>query len=88
MVGERIRGAVEAMGLKHERNPHRVVTISVGCCSVVPQTQGSSDALVGRRPIRPSTRQKQVEETAWKRTRRQRRRKLKPSLQQEPELET
>jgi diguanylate cyclase (GGDEF)-like protein len=46
MVGERIRGAVEAMGLKHERNPHKVVTISVGCHSTVPQRFVSSETLV------------------------------------------
>ncbi|MBB5059206.1 diguanylate cyclase (GGDEF)-like protein [Granulicella aggregans] len=46
MVGERMRAAVEAMGLKHERNPHRVVTISVGCHSTVPQRFGRSEALV------------------------------------------
>jgi diguanylate cyclase (GGDEF)-like protein len=46
MVGERIRRAVEMMGLKHERNPHRVVTVSVGCHSMVPQRFGVSETLV------------------------------------------
>lgn len=46
MVGERIRRAVEMIGLKHERNPHRVVTVSIGCHSMVPQRPGVSETLV------------------------------------------
>ncbi|WP_263375394.1 sensor domain-containing diguanylate cyclase [Granulicella aggregans] len=46
LVGERIRRAVEMMGLQHERNPHRVVTVSVGCHSMVPQRVGVSETLV------------------------------------------
>lgn len=46
IVGEKVRQAVEAMGLKHHRNPSQVVTISVGCHCVVPRVQVSPQSLV------------------------------------------
>ena len=35
-VAETIRLQVEALHLEHERNPHQIVTISIGCASLIP----------------------------------------------------
>jgi len=45
-MAEQIRFAVEALGLEHERNPHRVVTISVGCSAVVPTPGSGPQTLI------------------------------------------
>jgi diguanylate cyclase (GGDEF)-like protein len=45
-VAEWIRVQVSAMHLDHEKNPHKHVTISVGCCSVVPSASLRPETLV------------------------------------------
>lgn len=45
-VAERIRTQVEALELTHEDNPGDVVTISLGCVSMVPRTDLGFDSLV------------------------------------------
>jgi diguanylate cyclase (GGDEF)-like protein len=45
-VGERLRSRVANEGIQHAGNPHRRVTISVGCGSMVPQRESRPETLV------------------------------------------
>ena len=45
-VGEKIRRAVELEQIPHEGNPHRVVTVSIGCASTAPARDQRSIQLL------------------------------------------
>jgi diguanylate cyclase (GGDEF)-like protein/PAS domain S-box-containing protein len=45
-VAERIRTAVQQLNMPHEGNPHRVVTVSIGCATQTPQTDSKLDGLI------------------------------------------
>lgn len=45
-MADRVRRAVEALGMQHERNPHGVVTISVGCGALVPRPGQAPQILI------------------------------------------
>jgi diguanylate cyclase (GGDEF)-like protein len=45
-VAQRMRAAVRALGVPHERSPHRCVTISVGIASAIPQDGDLPERLV------------------------------------------
>ena len=45
-VAENVRFHVELMRLEHSGNPHRIVTISIGCWSVIPKPDMLPDALI------------------------------------------
>ncbi|HKA07164.1 MAG TPA: diguanylate cyclase [Gemmataceae bacterium] len=47
VVAEKLRGAVEGLGLEHFESAHRVVTISLGVATAVPNRRGSPDRLMG-----------------------------------------
>lgn len=46
VVGERLRAAVEALGIEHAASPFGVVTVSVGVAGAVLNDDASADALV------------------------------------------
>lgn len=46
LVAEKVRSLVETLGLAHQDNPGGVVTISLGCVSLVPGAETSVEALV------------------------------------------
>ena len=45
-LGERVRQAVRALGVDHSGSPHGVVTVSMGGATMVPQADGSPQALL------------------------------------------
>ena len=45
-VAERIRTAVQELGMPHEGNPHRVVTVSIGCATQIPEPDARLDRLI------------------------------------------
>lgn len=46
MLAERLRAAIEQLGIEHTRSKRGVVTISVGGATLIPQPQGQEAALV------------------------------------------
>jgi diguanylate cyclase (GGDEF)-like protein len=47
-VGDRARAAVEGLRLPHAANPPGVVTVSIGCASVVPRASDPPDTILAR----------------------------------------
>lgn len=47
VVAEKLRIAVEGLGLEHTGSAHRVVTISLGIATAIPDRRGSPDRLMG-----------------------------------------
>jgi diguanylate cyclase (GGDEF)-like protein len=47
VVAEKLRNAVEGLGLEHAGSAHRVVTISLGIATAIPDRRGSPDRLMG-----------------------------------------
>jgi diguanylate cyclase (GGDEF)-like protein len=45
-VAERIRTAVQQLNMPHEGNPHRVVTVSIGCATQTPEADSKLDGLI------------------------------------------
>lgn len=45
-VAERIRSAVWEVGMQHEGNPHRVVTVSIGCATRTPDSDSKLDGMI------------------------------------------
>ncbi len=45
-AAEMVRFEVEHMKLEHQRNPHQIVTISIGCWSLVPKDNMLPEALI------------------------------------------
>jgi len=45
-VAERIRSAVQELNMPHEGNPHRVVTVSIGCSTQTPEADSKLDGLI------------------------------------------
>lgn len=45
-VAERIRSSVQALGMPHEGNSHRVVTVSIGCATCNPEPDTKLDCLI------------------------------------------
>ena len=37
VIAEQVRSEVERLDLLHEESPHRKITVSVGCATMVPQ---------------------------------------------------
>jgi diguanylate cyclase (GGDEF)-like protein len=48
IVAERIRHAVEALGIPHEDSPHLIVSVSIGVASVVPHAGEDRAQLIAR----------------------------------------
>ncbi|HZD51240.1 MAG TPA: diguanylate cyclase, partial [Silvibacterium sp.] len=45
-VAERMRAAVQAVGMPHERNPHGIVTVSIGCATQTPELDSDPGGLI------------------------------------------
>jgi len=45
-IAERIRSAVQALGLPHEGNTHGVVTVSIGCATQIPDVDSKLEGLI------------------------------------------
>src|SRR5271170_6197041 len=45
-IAERIRSAVQALGLPHESNTHGVVTVSIGCATQIPDVDSKLEGLI------------------------------------------
>jgi diguanylate cyclase (GGDEF)-like protein len=48
VVAERVRAAVESLGIPHERSPRGIVTISAGLATMIPETTHPTEYLVER----------------------------------------
>ena len=48
IIAEQIRHAVELRQIPHESTPHGVVTLSIGCATMVPQMQMHCSQLIER----------------------------------------
>ena len=45
-VAEMLRSSIEALQIEHRTNPHRVVTVSIGCWSTVPAVDHLPESLI------------------------------------------
>jgi diguanylate cyclase (GGDEF)-like protein/PAS domain S-box-containing protein len=45
-VAQEVADSLRARGLRHESSPHRVVTVSAGCATLIPQPDCTADALI------------------------------------------